>query len=248
VPALATTANGTKPSARSSAIAARSPVPVRSGPEPYLVPARPWALGARLYWAVSATNQTTGERLDGPVWSFETLPPGLPVDSLVVPAPEWGYYQRTANLTTCHGEYLYAGASYNDGVHWSLRETAAGLKLAGARIRVYGIANNPVSGQPGIYPVREPWASCAYSATIPKVENSKLADAVRIGLSPYAIFESDALTAHLEAGARYSFVSGFSLRAGQNVGFLSPLYGSEGLRLVLYYYRTPPAPGAAAVP
>jgi len=234
--------------ADSAAIAARSPVPVRSGPEPYLVPARPWALGARLYWAVSATNQTTGERLDGPVWSFETLPPGLPVDSLVVPAPEWGYYQRTANLTTCHGEYLYAGASYNDGVHWSLRETAAGLKLAGARIRVYGIANNPVSGQPGIYPVREPWASCAYSATIPKVENSKLADAVRIGLSPYAIFESDALTAHLEAGARYSFVSGFSLRAGQNVGFLSPLYGSEGLRLVLYYYRTPPAPGAAAVP
>jgi hypothetical protein len=232
----------------SAAIAARAPAPVRSGAEPYLVPTRPWPLGTRLYWAVTATNQTSGERLDGPVWSFETLPPGLPVDSLVVPAPEWGYYERTPNRVTCRGDYVFCGASYNDGIHWSLRETAAGLKLAGARVRVYGVSNNPVSGAPGLYPVKEPWAACAYGATTPKVELVKLADAVRIGLSTYAIFESDALTATLEAGARYDYVYGFSLRAGLNVGFLSPRYASDGPRLTLYYYRVPPAPGAAPGP
>ena len=234
--------------ADSAVIAARSPAPLRSGAEPYLVPSAPWSLGARHYWAVTAVNQTSGERLDSPVWSFETLPPGLPVDSLVVPATEWGYYQRAANQTICRGEFLYAGGSYNDGIHWSLRETAAGLKLARARVRVYGISNNPVSGQPGIYPVKVPWASCTYSETTPKVEFTKLADGVRIGNSPYAMFESNALTATLEAGARYDFVHGFSFRASLNVGFLSPLYGLEGARLVLYYYRIPPAPGAAQGP
>lgn len=173
-------------------------------------------------------------------WSFETLPPGVPVDSLVVAVPEWGYYERAANRKICLGEFFYAGGGYNDGIHWSLRESAAGFKLARARVRVYGISNHPVSGSPAIYPVKAPWASCTYSATTPQVENTKLADGVRIGTSPYVMFESDVLTAYLEAGARYGFVYGFSIRTSLNVGFLSPLYLSDGPRLVLYYYRIPP--------
>jgi hypothetical protein len=234
--------------ADSAAIAVRSPSPIRSGAEPYLLPPRPWGLGARVYWAVTATNPASGERLDGAVWSFETLPSGTPVDSVVVPVPEWGYYERASTRTICRGEFLYAGGSYNDGIHWSLRETAAGLKLAGARIRVYGLTNNPVAGAPGIFPVKVPWASCAYSETTPRVEFTKLADGVRIGTSTYAMFESDALTAVLEAGARYDFVYGFSLRTSLNTGFLSPLYRSDGPRLTLYYYRIPPAPGVAHTP
>jgi hypothetical protein len=226
------------------AVAAHGASLISLGSNPFLLPSRPWTLGARVYWAVSAENRTSGDTIEGPVWSFATLPPGLPVDSLIVPAPEWGYYDFVSSQKTCLGGFLFMGGGYSDGIHWSLQENAANLKLAGARIRMYGVANNPLSGQPAVYPVRVPWASCTYSATVPIVENTKLADAVRIGFTPYVMFESDALTAWVEAGARYGLLYGCSFRAGARVSFLSPLYAGDGPLLTLYYYRVPPAPAA----
>jgi hypothetical protein len=232
----------------SAAVAARGGSPIYSGSEPLLVPSRPFGLGTRTYWAVTAINQTSHEQLDGPVWSFETLPPGLPVDSLSVDATEWGHYDLNTQLKLCQGEFLFLGTRYRTGIHWPLRETAANLRLAGARIRMYSAGTNPLSGAPSIYPVRTPWATCGYSMTVPVVENTKLADAVRIGFSLYALFESDALTAHIEAGARHGLVYGFGFRASTSVLFLSPYYRADGPILTLYYYRTPPVPSAAQGP
>jgi hypothetical protein len=234
--------------ADSAAIAARGTGLIYSGPEPHLVPRKRWPLGARLYWAVTAVNQTSVEQMDSPVWSFSTLPPGLPVDSLFVSATEWGYFDRTLNVKTCRGEFISAGSRYNGGVHWPLREAASNLKLAGARVRMYGVSANPTSGQPAIYSVQQPWATCEYTTMVPVVENTKLAGAVRIGFSPYIRFESDTLSACIEAAARSGPVYGFGLRASSSVSFLSPNYGADGPLVMLYYYRTTPAPGAAPGP
>lgn len=234
--------------ADSAAVAARGARPIQSSAQPFLIPLKPWGFGARVYWAVTAVNRTSSERLDGPVWSFETLPPGIPVDSLVVPAGEWGYYDIALQRLFCLTGFISAGTGYNNGIHWLLRETAAGLKLAGARVTVYatGVTISPAA-KPVIHPVNEPWAPCSYSPYIPKVVNTKLADGVRVGTSQFLMFESDAFTAYLEAGARYDVVYGFSFRANQGITYLSP-ENFVGPRLVLYYYRIPPAPGAAQGP
>jgi Big-like domain-containing protein len=229
--------------ADSAAIAARSPSPIYVGAEPHLVPKQRWPLGARLYWAVTAVNQTSVEQMDSPVWSFATLSPGLPVDSLIVLPTEWGYFDRTLNTKTCRGEFIYAGSRYNGGIHWPLQETASNLKLARARIVMWGTSANPISGAPGIYSVQQPWATCEYTTMVPMVESTRLASAVRITLTPNIAFESDTLTACLEAAARSGPVYGFGLRASLGVFFLGPVYGLDGPRLTLYYYRTPaPAP------
>ena len=233
--------------ADSAAVAARG-VPVATGSAPYLVPNHPWGFANRLYWTVTAINQTSNERLDSPVWSFETLPAGLPVDSTVVSASEWGYFDRTLNLVTCRGEFLFAGSRYNGAIHWPQRETAPGLKLARARIRMYGVAGNPLTGAPTIYAVKDPWASCSYTTFTPTAEGIKLADAFRITGTPYIGFESDTLTARIEAVGRGGPVYGFSLRASTTVSFLSPTYGADGPLLMLYYYRTTPATRTAHDP
>lgn len=230
--------------ADSAAIAARSTAPIYNGVVPSLVPGKSWGLATRLYWAVTAENRTSVEQLDSPVWSFETLPAGLPVDSLALGASEWGQFDRTTNLMSCFTEFIFAGSRYNDGIRWPQERDAPNLKLARAQIRMYAVAGNPLSGAPAIYPVRDPWASCGYSNTVPATDNVKIADAFRIGLTPHIAFESEALTAYAEAVGRSGPAYGFSLRATTSVSFLSPRYGADGPVLVLYYYRTAPAPAA----
>ena len=231
----------------SAAVAARG-TPISNVAVGSIIPSQPWGFSTRLYWTVTALNQTSNERLDSPVWSFTTLPAGLPIDSVVVSATEWGQYDRTLNMMTCLGEFIFAGTRYNGGIHWPQREIVPGLKLARARIRMYGVSANPLTGAPSIYAVKDAWASCSYTTFVPSAEGVKLADAFRIGLSPYIAFESDPLTARIEAVGRGGPVYGFSLRASATVSFPSPIYGTDGPLLTLYYYRVPPAPAARPVP
>ena len=55
-----------------------------------VIPSQSWGFSTRLYWTVTALNQTSNEQLDSPVWSFTTLPAGLSIDSVRVSATEWG--------------------------------------------------------------------------------------------------------------------------------------------------------------
>ena len=80
----------------------------------------------------------------------------------------------------------------------------------------------------------------------PTPENASVADGVRLpgAGSQYALFESNPLTACLEAGGRYGTFYGFSLRGYVNLGYLTPNYRGHGPLLTLYYYRTSPGPAA----
>jgi len=228
--------------ADSAVVAARSSDPISIGQLPYLMTRSPWGLGARVFWAGTAVNQTSDEHLDGPVWSFETLPAGTPVDSLFVSCTEWGYYDLVAKMKHCFGDFLFLGPRYVDGVHWPL----PALKLAGARVTVETAGSNPISGRPTLWPVKEPWLSCTYAVVTPTPENASVADGVRLpgAGSQYALFESNPLTACLEAGGRYGTFYGFSLRGYVNLGYLTPNYRGHGPLLTLYYYRTSPGPAA----
>ena len=43
------------------------------GTEPHLVPRKRWPLGARLYWAVTAINQTSVEQIGAQVGAFTVI-------------------------------------------------------------------------------------------------------------------------------------------------------------------------------
>ncbi|HEY2955496.1 MAG TPA: Ig-like domain-containing protein [Candidatus Eisenbacteria bacterium] len=230
--------------ADSAAVASRAAGPVRVGSQPFYVPWESWGFDRRVYWAVTAANQTTGERFEGPVWRFETLPPGLPVDVLEVPAGEWGYYRRNPPVRTVCQSSLASGPSYNNGIHWRLRETAGGLKLATARIEMLSSSGNMVPTRPVIRPVFDAWAPCSYSVTVPHVGDPELAAGTQILTSPYFRLESERLTSHIEAAARAGVVYGFSFGTTVDAGLGTPSVPG-GIRLVLTYYRTPIPPSPA---
>jgi len=237
--------------ADSSAVAAKSAGLMHTRSQAYLLPPARWGLGARLHWSVTAVNRSTGERLEGPLWRFETLPAGFPVDSLDVPAADWGYYRHFTRQVICDAFTIVSGgANYNNGIHWTLRQNAGGLKLAGARLTVNATATGDLAPRrPAIHPVLEPWAPCTYSFDTPKVDTgTELARGVQLGSSRQLRYESDAFTAHLEANGRYGVVHGYSFQSASTLEYIAPGYGSLGPVLRLYYYRTPPARAVVATP
>jgi len=225
----------------------------------YHLPRNRWALGTPFYWSVTAVNKTTGERLAGPVWRFQTLPPGTPVDSLVVPAADWGVfcqYCGPSSRVTCNTGSIAAGQSYpnyNNGIHWNF-QSAAGRKLAGARLTLTfntaNVGDDLTTYQPTIHRAVAPWAPCTYSETTPKPDLIELAFGVQEPGTSRERFESDRLTSHLEATVRYSGFYGYSIRTTRNISFASPANASDLTRpgLKLYYYRLPPAPASAKAP
>jgi hypothetical protein len=235
--------------ADASDVAARSAELKHTSSRAHLLPSARWGFGALLYWSVIAINQSTGERLEGPLWSFETLPAGTPVDSMIVPGADWGHYRHPIGAT-CGASQITSGPNYNNGMRWALRQTAGGLKLAGARLTMYRTTSgNLASSLPAIHPAFESWVPCTYSSSTPRVDTgTELARGVQVGTSQEVRYESDAFTAHLEANERYGVVYGYSFRSAADLTYYSPFsfFGLPVLRL--YYYRTPPAGAGDATP
>ena len=221
----------------STLVAARSAPPARIVAAPYYLPPRSWGLARRVYWAITATNQTTTERLVGPVWRFETLPAGLPVDSLSVSPDHSGWINIPQNRSGCNGS-MASGPSYNDGIHWPLREQAGGLKLAGARLVITTSNINLSVIRPSIRPIPNPWTPCVFSFNSPQVVYLDLAAGFQIGTAGRFALESESFAAHVEAAARYGVIYGFSIGSAVDASW------NNRPAMTLYYYRVPPAPAA----
>jgi hypothetical protein len=86
----------------SSAIAARSYLAAYdTTTAPYTVPSSRWKRGTPYYWAVRAYNTKSGDVSEGPVWRFDTVPAGAPVDSAGFPLSDWTSYDILMDNTLC---------------------------------------------------------------------------------------------------------------------------------------------------
>jgi hypothetical protein len=234
----------------SAAVAARGLVRVSSEAHAYFLPAVRWPLGTVLYWAVTAINVTTGERLDGPVWRYETLPVGTPIDSVIVPPADWGYYCSVcSNRLICNSSVFASGPSYNDGIHWRLKETVGGRRLAGAQLVMNANTGGDLTSyRSEVHQTTGPWSPCAYATAPTPEQGIELAFAVQEMGTSRLTYQGDRFTAHLEAVARYDFLYGYALVSQKNLGYSGPSSLEGSSRLKIYYYRTPTEPAAAAAP
>jgi hypothetical protein len=232
----------------SAAVAARG-LPVSVVAQPTFVPRASWGWSTRRYWAVTAINRTTGERLAGPVWGFVTLPVQTPVDSLVVPAADWGHYFTTTGQRTCRGATIACGPNYHDAILWQL--DPQDLRLAGARLAAYLTvfpSQDFASFRLHLAGLLTPWPSCDIGSRSPALDTrGELAGGFRIGTTQWISFEGEGLTAYLEAGVRFGYGHGLSFRSLRDVSYASPGNQTVVFRpvLTLYYYRTPASAVAA---
>jgi hypothetical protein len=238
--------------ADSAAIAARSVAPIGVTQKKYYLPRTRWSLGTRYFWAITAANASTLDRLDGAVASFTTPPANTPIDSMVVAASEWSRLYWDANPQyrerVCQPESLTTGPNYSCSLRWPLSTVASTLRLAGATL---WMTMMPIrSSRPNIWAVRARWGNCVLGYPGPPFvdDDAMLADGVQVPSTSLLRYESDVFTAHLEALSRLPGFFGYAMRSQGNQVYGSPNAFNVANRpvLKLYYYRTSPAPSGSA--
>ena len=221
----------------SAAVAARAVTPDIVSTWARWLPRTRWPFGATVYWSVRATNLTLNEVMDGPVWRFEVLPDGLPIDSLTVNARHWGFYDRRPRVPVSQcGASMTIGPDVVTGIRWPLEDLPRTLKVAGFSLRMFTTAQTEFPSRvPSLWGGTEPWSSCALGYPGPPWTDETrgaLAVGTYLGGNQYRI-ESDMLTAHVEATLRYHTLYGYVFRADRVSTYTPP---SE---VKLYYYQLP---------
>jgi len=117
-----------------SAAVAMHAVPPRSTKAPYVLTTQAWPEAGRIFWSVTATNDQTGETKASPVWAFQVVAPGTPVDSLILQPFDVGYLSRRTGRWVC-GSLVTGGDAQVSVMRFRLDTPAlASLKLASATL------------------------------------------------------------------------------------------------------------------
>lgn len=171
----------------------------------FLLPRATWPAGLRTYWAVSTTNQITGEKLDSPVTHFDVLPASAPTRTVSVGALAWGGIQNgRPTVQLCTQTALTVGTGYNAALLLDLSPGQLGKRIKSARLVMYTTYNS------GLIPLvtanycSPTWYSCAmvYPGP-PYVAPDGAVAGARVGtVVNEMIFESPGLAAWVEGMLR----------------------------------------------
>jgi Big-like domain-containing protein len=215
------------------------------------LPRAHWPGAARVWWAVTANNLATGERLDGPTWRFDVVDPStVTLDTLRIIPVESGW-QLSRFVGSCTGAQLTCGAGYSCLVRWAPEVLGSTARVVSARIDFDLISSTNANAANDVYlvPVVSPWPQCgSWFQTPPQTDDliGRLSFGRLLGAHVMR-FDDDALAAHIEDMIRHTDYHGYLLRAtsaywtfagGNTTGpELPPL-------LTLLYYRSGTAPSA----
>jgi len=223
-------------SADSVAVASRSvPYLVRQG-FLSLLPRSRWPSGARMFWAITAVNTQSGERLDGPTASFRVYAADAPVDSMVIPLLGYGGTISPNRIQYCGSTSFPIGPGNNSCIRWTLNGNLPALRLADARVQL-AAASGPVTGIQLFYAQNE-WSVCQMltpGPPYPEVNGllvtSRALDATNM------TFQSDGLTSFVEAAGRFGSWYGFLIRSQQATNIAANLANFAAPKMVVTYYR-----------
>lgn len=184
----------------SVAVATRAGPPLRRVPRAEFWPGSAWPLGAPVYWAITATNLSTGESSDGPVSRFDVLPAGTPIDSVAIPPTDWGYFNSFfPNSHPCYVSSLQFGENSSGALRYEL---PAGVELAAARLDAT-LGPGGWSDPPGsveLWVAAGPWLPCLVGSPGPPFPDDEIGALARAQAlpSPRLRYESPAFTAWLQ--------------------------------------------------
>jgi Big-like domain-containing protein len=221
----------------SSQVASRAFVPL-AATRPFYLPTTKWPQGARMFWSVRAQNQTTGESLDGPTWSFDTAPVGTEIDSMEVPISWWGILNKRTNVRTCGPVTMSTVSSdYISALRWQLEVAPRDVKLASVRMYAQSTTTVAVARSPALQPTQADMPACEIQQPGPPFPDYTLPTITAGGEGTNPVFlhwETDFFTAHVQAAITYGGFYGYVMTSNGNVTYILP-------RLMLIMYRVPPS-------
>ena len=212
------------------------------------VPDAGWPMGATVYWAVTAENLTTHERLPGSIRSFQTLAANTPLDSVTIGARDHGSKSTTSPQQFCNNQQFSTGVPFNGALHWDVGMIPpdARLQSVSIRLNIFSTDTSTVQGtQPSLWMAQNDWTACVMNSPGPPyAEGTGFLASATTPDSKSAYFSADRLAGLLEAQMRgRSFLFGTVIKASHAVGFHSTTSNDVGSRpsAVVRFYRVPPA-------
>lgn len=186
-------------------------VPVRTGGlNAFWLPRQYWPAGERVYWAVTTTNLSTGERLLSPVTSFTVLSDGAPTHEVSTPAVDWGAIQSGRPTQYCSQSYVPVGIGYNSAVRFSPAAAQMGTRVKRARLVMHASANAHLIPGVQIWSCNAQWAACGmiYAGPPFRDTDAPLGTASVGATSNELVFDSPGLAAWVEGILRGGDFSG----------------------------------------
>ena len=231
-------------SSDSAAVANRTIAPVQTSVFVNYLPRMAWASGRRTFWAVTAINLTTGERLGGDVTSFDVYPADAPTDSVVLSVADFGGAGSNNRVQFCATTTIQTGPAFNSGVRWTIGSHFPDVHVADARLTMYATAGSAAAvggANTQAWFAQNTWGACAFTlGGAPYAEvNGLLSGATVNGLR--ADFRDPGLAAFVEAAGRWGGWNGVLFRGTGNVTWEVMNGPNPGPSLTVWYYRTPTA-------
>jgi len=245
----------------STAIAVRAGTPTGTSTRAHWLPSTGWPLGARVYWAVTVVNATTGERFPGPVLGFETVAAGTAVDSILVRAQDYGYNymvfgQNLSPFQICATDSVVSQNGTQGWMVFPLSGLSADVRIASVRLEVHTFPHyvaRLATTNMLLWSSRRDWlrpcrSSYQFRENLPAQD--QLIATGRQESDRRLIFMSDLLASHVEASVRRGGFFGYEFLSSQRLAYVTPRLGIPALDpyLKIHYFRTDPAPVSSNSP
>ena len=246
----------------SASVAGRAGTPTATVSNARWLPDHAWPLGTRVYWAITVVNSTIGERLDGPVLSFATIPAGLPEDSLVVEPSDYAYNYIVPSRSTvypyqfCSQDSVVSAGGTQGWMSFTLGALPADVHVASVRLEVY-VFDSYAARLPNtimtLWSSKWGWIHQCQAGTqfldyLPSNDQAVATGYQESGSR--LIYSSDLLASHVEATVRRGGFYGYQFVSTQRLAYISPHRFDPAThpRLRIHYYRTAPAPLTSNAP
>jgi hypothetical protein len=244
----------------SATVAARAGTAIGTSTRANFLPVSRWPLESTIYWAITVLNGTTGERLDGDVERFTTLAASTPMDSIAIPAADYGWNSQAANQQfpsqNCLQDSIVSQLGFQAWFQFSMGALPADVHIAEARLEASVFDQNIpriTTGQLQLWSSSQGWIhpckpGLNFLTDLPKLDRS-LAPVRGVG-GARVVFSSDLLASHVEASVRRGGFYGYMFSSQQRVAYVTPHLGAptRAPYLKLYYFRTSPGPALSVAP
>ncbi len=224
----------------SAAVHNRTAPRLSAGTNAYYLPTAFWPYGARIYWALTTTNQATGEKLLSPVTTFTVQADGAPTRVVTMNPIEWGAARAGTTTQYCLQSYVPVGSAYTSAFRFAFDPSTMGRRVRSAMLVTYASGNLGLIPGVSVWACAPNWYACGMVAGGPPFPDAKgpLATA-RVGTtSSQMVFESPALAAWAEGMLRGGDFSGLQVTLTTTSSLNINMSGSSApwatLTLVVY--------------
>jgi hypothetical protein len=212
--------------ADSQSVSSRGQAPALVSPRALMLPASKWGPNRSIWWAVSVENLSTGEVEHGPAWFFETVSSGTPVDSVIVPALQWGQASNFGGsvFQSCFGSRLSASASSVSAIDWDFVAAGSGRVLADAALVLASGSGNLSAQTFTLWATVDPWSACAVDYPGPPYRDLFVGSLAtgEVLSSNRLRYRSDLLTSHVQARIEGFRTPGYLLASTGEFTFGAP--------------------------